>query len=303
MNTTIQESAMKLPSFDGTLLSCRIWEDPATDRGTQVIMLLHGLAHHGNAYGHVGSYLAQIGVTVCAWDARGHGYSGGVPGTLPDRATVLRDIDAVVTMLRRRYPGRRIYLMGESMGGLFSVNYAGSNGWGRELGGIILVAPGLLLHHSQLFHPDTLRTAPRIFLQPGKPVGDDVGWRNMSSSRDATYLAERETDTLSHQAITPHYMAVITLMGLRVPLLAGQITCPVLTLHGEHDRVVYWQASRLLHEWLGSRDKEFVLLPGAWHTLFWDPETPQVLTRVTDWLQARAEGAGIGSRGSGARGQ
>jgi acylglycerol lipase len=284
---SVQESAMKLPSFDGTLLSCRVWEDPATDRGTQVVMLLHGLAHHGNAYGHVGGHLAAAGIPVCAWDARGHGYSGGDPGTLPDRTTILRDIDAVVTMLRARYPGRRIYLMGESMGGLFSVNYAGSNGWGRGLGGIILVAPGLLLHHSQVFHPDTLRTAPRIFLQPGKPVGDDAGWRNTTSSRDATYLAERETDTLSHQAIKPQYMAVVTLMGLRVPLLAGNITCPVLILHGERDRVVYWQASRLLHEWLGSRDKEFVLLPEAWHTLFWDPETPQVLARVTAWLLAR----------------
>lgn len=299
---SLEETTIKVPSFDGVPISCRFWEDPATDRGTQVVMLLHGLAHHGNSYGHVGGHLAAAGIPVCAWDARGHGYSGGVPGTLPDRTTIIRDIDAVVTMLRARYPGRGIYLMGESMGGLFILNYAGANGGGRGLAGIILVAPGLLLHHSQVFHPDTLRTAPRIFLQPGKPVGDDAGWRNSTSSRDATYLAERETDTLSHQAITPQYMAVVTLMGLRVPLLAGNITIPALTIHGERDRVVYWQASRLMHEWLSSRDKEFVLLPEAWHTLFWDPETPQVLARVTAWLQARdPAGVEVRDQGSGVR--
>ena len=68
---SVQELAMKVPSFDGTLLACRVWEDPATDRGTQVVLLLHGLAHHGNAYGHVGGHLAAAGIPVCAWDARG----------------------------------------------------------------------------------------------------------------------------------------------------------------------------------------------------------------------------------------
>jgi alpha-beta hydrolase superfamily lysophospholipase len=201
---------------------------------------------------------------------------------------VLRDIDVVIEMLLQRYPGRRLYLMGESMGGLFSVNYAGSAAHARKLAGIILIAPGLLLHHVQIFHPDTLRTAPRVLLQPGKLVGDEAGWRNTMSSRDAAYLATRHTDPLAQQAITPQYMAVLTNMGLRVPLLAGQIRCPVLIVHGSQDRVVYWQASRLLHGWLASRDKEFVLLPDAWHTLFWDPATPEVLARVTSWLQARA---------------
>lgn len=283
----IHESTCRLAAFDGTGISCRLWEAPAADAGQQVVLLLHGLAHHGNAYGHVGRHLALAGVPVCAWDARGHGLSGGTPGTLPDRATLLRDIDTVVEMLRQHYPGRRLYLMGESMGGLFTLNYAGWPARSRKLAGLILIAPGLLLHHVQVFHPDTLRTAPRILLQPGKLVGDEVGWRNTLSSRDAGYLAARSTDPLAQQAITPQYMAVLTLLGLRVPLLAGAIHCPTLIVHGSQDRVVYWQASRLLHSWLASRDKTFVLLPDAWHTLFWDPATPDVLARVTEWLRAR----------------
>src|SRR3712207_807219 len=147
----IHETSIRLAAVDGTPLACRVWEPPVAEQGQQVLLLLHGLAHHGNAYGHVGRHLALAGMPVCAWDARGHGLSGGTPGTLPDRATLLRDIDTVVEMLRHRYPGRRLYLMGESMGGLFSINYAGTPAWGRKLAGLILIAPGLLLHHVQVF--------------------------------------------------------------------------------------------------------------------------------------------------------
>src|SRR3712207_6350526 len=102
----VHESTIRLTSFDGTELSCRMWEDAAADQGRQVVLLLHGLAYHGNAYGHVGGHLARAGIPVCAWDARGHGLSEGPTGTLPGRETVLRDIDTVIAMLRRRYPGR-----------------------------------------------------------------------------------------------------------------------------------------------------------------------------------------------------
>ena len=94
--------------------------------------------------------------------------------------------------------------MGESMGGLFSVNYAGYERLGRELAGIMLLAPGLLLHHAQMLPPRYAAHRPaRASCSRGKPVGDDAAGATRSAAGTRPIWPSAQTDTLALQAITP----------------------------------------------------------------------------------------------------
>ena len=47
--------------------------------------------------------------------------------------------------------------------------------------------------------------------------------------------------------------------------MIGQITTPVLIIHGEYDTLVPLEEAETLRDTIGSKDKEFVVIPGATH--------------------------------------
>ena len=59
---------------DGANLFRRSWLGEAVER---VLLLVHGFAEHSGRYDHFGSWFAERGVVVHAFDHRGHGRSDG----------------------------------------------------------------------------------------------------------------------------------------------------------------------------------------------------------------------------------
>jgi alpha-beta hydrolase superfamily lysophospholipase len=65
---------------------------------------------------------------------------------------------------------------------------------------------------------------------------------------------------------------------------AGEITLPVLLLHGAADSVTAPEGSRFLHQHVSSPDKELKLYPGLYHEIFNEPERDSVIGDVTTWI-------------------
>ena len=71
-------------------------------------------------YAAIVEIFTQAGFAVLAYDQRGHGRTGG---PLPSFATLLDDVDLLVSEMRRRGDEPR-FLMGQSLGGSLVLNYA-----------------------------------------------------------------------------------------------------------------------------------------------------------------------------------
>jgi len=130
-----------------------------------------------DAYVATAEELNKSGIGVYAVDTRGHGLSCGKHGRIPDAATENSDIAAVIATIRQAHPSAKLFLMAESMGGVFALNYATANP--VELSGMILMSPVFTVAPSQYrqwglirFLPDYLiwRNAPVISLL-GRTVG------------------------------------------------------------------------------------------------------------------------------------
>lgn len=105
-----------LQAFDGTQLTS--WYMPARNisvsskTSAPIVLFLHGNAenistHIGNVY-----WLPEDGVDVFLLDYRGFGHSGGEP-YIP---AIFQDVEASLIWLRQKYPERRIYILGQSIG-------------------------------------------------------------------------------------------------------------------------------------------------------------------------------------------
>ena len=108
-------------------------------RGSDVLLILHGLGGHSGWYIDMGNVLASRGITVYAMDHRGFGRSGGQAGHIDDYHIFVENIGFILAELRNRHPESQIYVLGHSMGGLFAAYVAAK--YRDILAGVLFLNP------------------------------------------------------------------------------------------------------------------------------------------------------------------
>ena len=74
-------------------------------------------------------------------------------------------------------------------------------------------------------------------------------------------------------------------VGESQPQLAARLTAPLLIVHGNEDRLVSVEGSRMLAENAASAEVALKVYPGLWHEVFNEPEKDRVLDDVTSWIE------------------
>ncbi len=144
-------------SSDGTTeLHARLWHS-GESAPRAVVQIAHGVSEHISRYEPFARYLAEHGFAVAGHDHLGHGDSlprGGTPiyfAAEKGWEKVTDDVHTLTTLLRRRFPGVPLFLLGHSMGSFLTrsllIRYPGAvdgaivmgTGWN----GPSLIAAGL----------------------------------------------------------------------------------------------------------------------------------------------------------------
>ncbi len=102
-------------SFDGARLGLTTWR-ARTGPPDIVVVGLHGMNDYANAFHMAAPYWAERGVTVYAYDHRGHGRSPG-RGIWPEEDLLRRDLRTAVEVARSRHPDAVLAVVAISMGG------------------------------------------------------------------------------------------------------------------------------------------------------------------------------------------
>jgi alpha-beta hydrolase superfamily lysophospholipase len=271
-------------SSDGTSLFYRHW--PAEECNGRVLIVLHGIGFHSGPYKVIADALNPAGIDVYGLDARGHGLSQGRRGFLATPAQVQADVLAMIRAVRKHRPEAKIFLVGDSLGANFALNYAKSDG--VELTGLVLLAPALNLHPSQYFSLESALLFPNLLYAVRKPVINLVGTRLEESTRDDDFVISRRTDPLSYKNVSFGYL----LDGQRLVwdwrwAIAPKVKTPTLIVKGESDRIVSHGQCLEFYERLAASDKQLEMFPEIKHTTLWDPQRDEVLQLVGDWVLNR----------------
>ena len=219
---------------DGAHLPLRHWL-PA-DGVKAVILALHGFGDYGNAFEAPAQLWAARGIATYAFDQRGF---GGAPGRGLWAGEGWLTLDAVTAswILRRLYPGRPLYILGESMGGAVAVLAAtgAAGGAAAEPDGVILSAPALwgratmgLLPRIALFagvrlFPDMILTGQGLHIR----ASDNIPMLK-ALAKDPMVLKEARVDTV---------YGLVDLMDAALAA-APRLTAPTLFMYGAHDEVI-----------------------------------------------------------------
>jgi alpha-beta hydrolase superfamily lysophospholipase len=119
-------AAERFYSFDGAPLGLSAWLPPDGQDPWAVIVALHGMNDYGNAFFPAGPWLAERGVAVYAYDARGFGRSPN-RGVWGGEQLLTEDVRTAVNVARRMHPNATLAVMGDSMGAATAIAAFGSS--------------------------------------------------------------------------------------------------------------------------------------------------------------------------------
>jgi acylglycerol lipase len=263
-------------AFDGTTIF--ITKD-GVPNPQAVVVIVHGLAEHSGRYDYVTQKLMENQFSVYRSDHRGHGKSGGVRGDNDDLDKYLKDTDLVVSLAVQDHPGKSVFMLGHSMGGLIAAAYGAVHG--SKLKGQIL--SGAAVDFNPLFDQlkETYTEAIGSELMPNA-LGAVV-------CRDPEVVKAYEDDPLVLKAITLRLLYTTFIQGigwLHNSIPNYQIPC--LILHGGNDLIVPNSASQWFYDHIGSQDKTLKIYPECYHEILNErEEKDQVIADIVHWITGR----------------
>jgi pimeloyl-ACP methyl ester carboxylesterase len=135
---------VEFSGVDGITLVADEWNRGADGAGRPTILMLHGGGQNRFSWKNTGQTLADEGYHVVAIDTRGHGDSDRAPGADYAIETLTADVLHVLDAI-----GRRVVVIGASMGGLTGLLVAESAGPDRVTGLVLVdVVPRYEKHGS-----------------------------------------------------------------------------------------------------------------------------------------------------------
>jgi alpha-beta hydrolase superfamily lysophospholipase len=126
---------------DGAALPIRTWMPEGEPKA--VMVALHGMNDYRAFFDIPGPKLAAAGIAVYAYDQRGFGAAPG-PGGWFGEAAMQDDFYEMLRLVARRHPGKKLFALGESMGGAVVMTALARPGIALPpLAGVVLVAPAV----------------------------------------------------------------------------------------------------------------------------------------------------------------
>lgn len=238
-------------------------------------LIIHGIAEHSGRYEAVGSQLAEAGIGVVAIDQRGHGTTEGTKGYVESFDGFLDDVEDQLTEMRAfDVP---LVLIGHSMGGLVSTAYAISDRPRPDL--LVLSGPALGTDFpgwQQTFVSKLAQLSPKLFLGP--PFDTAV------LSRDPAVGEAYNADPLVKPGGSTNLLTGLFETMHATAARVDELSMPTLCLHGGDDELVPTIGSAVLE---GVAGVERRVLPGLRHEIFNEPEGPDVVGSVIDWIDSQ----------------
>ncbi|HPB68640.1 MAG TPA: alpha/beta fold hydrolase, partial [Candidatus Omnitrophota bacterium] len=247
------------------------------------VLCVHGLGGHSGRWGFLGEALAQKNMACYAVELKGFGEAEGLKGHVDSFQIYFDDIRALRAIIKNDHPRGKVFLAGESFGGLLAFLLAVSDPGVCD--GLICLSPAFKsrlkfparVYASMifccLFHPRKQFTVP--FCAP-------------MCTRDTDYQKVMDGDQREHRFATARFLANSLAAQIRSQFLKGRLSLPTLFLLAGRDVMVDPGASLGIYKSLNVKDKTIVRYPEMAHALSIDRGREKVFEDIAAWLEERA---------------
>ena len=267
-------------SHDGVNIFYRQFQ--AADERARLV-IAHGLGEHSGRYGNVVDRLLPANYSLWIPDHRGHGQSGGKKGHVLNFEQYLLDLRLMVELAKKDLPeGRKIFLLGHSMGGLIALYFVLQNP--ELIDGVIASSPAL----GMVIEVPAVKNAlgqVMSFLWPGLLLGNELDATKIS--RDESVVKAYQNDPLVHDRVSARWFTEMLSTMEEVNRQASRMQIPVLMQVAGDDHLVNAQSSMQFFDKLTLADKTLYMYDGLYHEIYneHDEQRQKVLGDLEAWLE------------------
>jgi carboxylesterase len=239
------------------------------------VLLVHGFTGSQFEMRLLGEELARRGFAVDGVKLAGHAST-----TRALAATTWHDwyasLEEALTRLRLRIGGKRVAVVGLSMGGLLTLELARQH---RDaLACIGVMSAPLWLGHGADKLADAVRKRPFIGrLALPKLAGSDIRDREMK---------RRNAEAVPKAGMPLGALASLVELGRHLRDKLADVTTPTLLMHSESDHTVPYECMDAIANRLGTAEYRKVTLRESYHVITLDLERDRVFAAVAEWVGA-----------------
>ena len=279
-----------MSNLQGTDFLYRRWDaapTPSVTTGSAspkaVFLLVHGLGAHSARWDFLAESFARRGYASYAIELRGFGAAPERPrGHVASFRVWDRDILALREMIGQDFPGKKVFLLGESMGGLIAYNLAGLNP--GMFAGQVLIAPAF---KNGMKFPLGAYVKMVLFLPFNPKFVVDVPFTSEMATRDPEYAAVMNANPDEVRVASLKLLAGFLPLQSKAGRLARKLDAPTLFLVPGVDHLVDERAGRKVFAKLALADKTLIEYPEMFHALSIDLGREKVFRDILDWTDKR----------------
>jgi len=257
----------------------RKWQHPAS---RAVFVLIHGLGAHAGRWEAAAEFFLARGISSYAVEFNRY---APLTGPRPGSGYFDRFTNAVLglrAIALKENPGKRIFLIGESMGALLSFLLAT-----RQSGlfrGLVCISPAFA-SRVRLSPADYLKIILFFPFDPEHRIR--LPFNSSMCTRDAGYRARLDADPREKRMAPVGLLVDVMLAQARAGRQARALKESVLFAVAGKDQLVVSQASQDLFRKLEVADKTLIEYPDMYHALSIDTDKERVFEDIVGWAEKR----------------
>ncbi len=273
----MQEQTGHFEGAKGLQLYWQAWlpDDPPK----AVLAIVHGVGEHIGRYGNMVSALVPAGYLLAGFDQRGHGRSEGQRGHIGSWDEFREDIRSFLAIARQLAPTVPLFLYGHSQGSLEVLDYILHDPAG--LAGAII--SGTALEPTDAAPPHLVLVA-KLLSGIVPTFALKVALDGAAVSRDPQVARAYNEDPMVFWTRSVRWGTEGLKTIAYIKSHAGEISLPMLFLHGENDPLVSVAGAQYCYEQIHSADKSIQVYPGGLHEPHNDLCHEQVMSDIRAWL-------------------
>lgn len=256
-----------------------------------VVIMVHGLAEHLGRYNYVSEAFNQAGYGVYRLDNKGHGRTEKtvidgveVPGYVEDYNEYMDDINIIVDMAMAENPGKKVFILGHSMGGRLAAAYGEK--YPGKIDGQILSGPAVKMQDGYDQWLEGANDSPYDGAHATELLNNSLA---ATVCRDAAIRAQYSYDSLNLLQYAKKLQQEYRIdAGVYLRDHIADYEYPVLVIHGADDRIVPTSFSQWFVDNISSTDVERILYDDCYHEILNERiEKDEVMQDILEWLNDR----------------
>jgi alpha-beta hydrolase superfamily lysophospholipase len=254
----------------------RVWD---VTEPQALVVLVHGLCSHSGRWEFLAETFKQAALATYAIELQGFGATTGHPGHIPSFFRYYADVMSLIAVARHEHPGKKVFLLGESMGGLitfimasivppvadgvicFSPSFKDKLQFGK--GNIAKIIFAMLYNRRKTFH---------------------VPFTAEMCTRDAACQSALDNDRLAPKKASAQMLGNILVQQHCARSVVDKISMPVLIQLAGSDSMVDATISKKIFRSLPLDDKTLIDYPEHVHALSIDSGRELVFEDTIMWI-------------------